>query len=228
MFQMQNLLYNVNLQSTKERLKKLNLEIPCLTSSCYLFDKADIDFYLKEGQEYIDLAQKLGTPFVRVLGDRNPEPGERIDVDFVERNLSNLAKYADGKGVKILIETNGVFANSDVMQSLIRKIGSSNIGVLWDVHHPFRFMNESVEKTYSTLKDYIGFVRVKDSVNVDEKVKYRMMGYGDVPVGQAISLLKDGGYNGYVSLEWVKRWCIDLEEPGVVFSHFINYMRNLI
>ncbi len=36
------------------------------------------------------------------------------------------------------------------------------------------------------------------------------------------------GYVGYVSLEWVKRWNPDLQEPGVVFSHFVSYMGYLI
>jgi len=219
---------NTNIEKTKERLNKLKLDIPCLTSSCYLFDKSKIDSHLKEGREYIDLAQKLGTPFVRVLGDANPRPGEGVDVNFVAENLSILTGCADGKNVKVLIETNGVFANSDVLLNLIKKVDSPNLGVLWDVHHPFRFMNEPVEKTYKTLKDYINFVHVKDSVAVEGKVEYKMMGCGDVPVRDALSLLKDGGYSGYVSLEWVKRWCMDLEEPGVVFSHFINYVRNLI
>ena len=38
-------------------------------------------------------------------------------------------------------------------------------------------------------------------------------------------MLKDGGYDGFYSLEWVKRWDTTLEEPGIVFAHFANYMR---
>ena len=62
----------------------------------------------------------------------------------------------------------------------------------------------------------------------DGKVEYRMMGYGDVPVFDALKLLREGGYEGYISLEWVKRWCPDLQEPGIVFAHYATYMRYLI
>jgi sugar phosphate isomerase/epimerase len=220
-----------NLKATTERLSKLKLEIPCITSSCFLFDKENIDSYLSEGKDYVDLAEKLGVKYVRVLGDANPEPSNNIDVidiDFVAENLSTLSKYANGKNVKILIETNGVFADSNRVLELIAKVNNSNIGVLWDVHHPYRFMKETVEKTYQALKEYIMFVHIKDSKIEDGKVKYKMMGYGDIPVREALQLLKKNGYQGYVSLEWVKRWYMDLEEPGVVFSHYINYVKKLI
>jgi sugar phosphate isomerase/epimerase len=218
---------SANIRSTIERLSKLKLEIPCLTSSCYLFDKSNIEMVLKEGREYIDLAQKLGTPFVRVLGDSSPEPGDGVDADFVAKNLSALAEYGSVKSVKILIETNGIFSNSDEMLKLLKMADNPNIGVLWDIHHPFRYAGEHVEKTYNTLKEYIQFIHIKDSLILDGKVIYKILGCGDVPVAEAISLLRNSGYNGYVSLEWVKRWCIELEEPGIVFSHFINHVKTL-
>jgi sugar phosphate isomerase/epimerase len=217
-----------NLQNTKDRLKKLKLSIPCLTSACYLYDKANIFTYLKEGKEYIDLAEKLEVPYIRVLGDRNPEPDLETDFDFVAENLSILSEYAENKNVKLLIETNGIFSDSDLMLKLVNKLGSGRVGVLWDIHHPFRFYNEPVEKTYNTLKEYIKFVHIKDSLIENGKIKYKMMGHGDVPVKEAILLLKQNNFEGFVSLEWVKRWCIDLEDPGVVFSHSVNFIKDII
>jgi sugar phosphate isomerase/epimerase len=217
-----------HITETKARMTRLGLEIPCLTSACYLFNKSNIDFYIQEGKDYIDLAQKMDIPFIRVLGDANPEPGTDVDVEFVVQNIRTLAKYAEGKKVKVLIETNGIFADSYKMLELINRVDSPNVGVLWDIHHPFRYMNESVEKTYDILKNHIMFVHIKDSVEDSGKVKYKMLGYGDVPVKEAVGLLKNNKYDGFVSLEWVKRWCMDLEEPGIVFSHYVNYVKELI
>ena len=216
-----------SISGTIERMARLGLEIPCLTSSCCLFDKEKIDSYINEGKDYIDLAHRLGTPYIRVLGDVNPEPSECIDIDFVAENLLTLAKYAGDKNVMVLIETNGVFADSNLMLKLIKQISNPNIGVLWDIHHPYRYMGEAVKDTYQNLKDFIKLVHVKDSVIDKDRIKYRMLGHGDVPVREALVLLKQQDFKGYVSLEWVKRWCIDLEEPGVVFSHFINYFKSI-
>ncbi|MCX7745518.1 MAG: sugar phosphate isomerase/epimerase [Clostridia bacterium] len=216
-----------NIGKTKDRLHKLSLEIPCLTSSCYLFEKSNIDFFIEEGKDYVDLANRLGTPYVRVLGDSDPAPERDIDFDFVASNLSTLSDYAEGKNVKVLIETNGFFADSNQMLKMMEKVKSPNLGVLWDIHHPFRFANEPVKETYSKLKNYIQFIHIKDSSIENGKVKYKMMGHGDIPVKEVLLLLKENQYSGYVSLEWVKRWCMDLEEPGVVFSHFANYIHDI-
>lgn len=216
------------IQDTLERLKKMKLEIPCLTSSCFLFDKQNEDVYMKEGKDYIDLAHQMKVSFVRVLGDRTPEPRGEVDIDYVAGNLWLLAKYAETKGVKVLVETNGIFADSNKLLELIEKVDSPSVGVLWDVHHPYRHINEPVATTYEALKDYISFVHIKDSVIENSELKYKMLGHGDIPVKEAISILKANGYEGYLSLEWVKRWSIDLEEPGIVFSQFANYIKHLI
>ena len=44
---------------------------------------------------------------------------------------------------------------------------------------------------------------------------------------QRAEFLLEKGYEGYFSLEWVKRWDFTLEEPGIVFAHYANYMRKL-
>ncbi|NSW91856.1 MAG: sugar phosphate isomerase/epimerase [Firmicutes bacterium] len=217
-----------NLENTKSRLSNLGLEIPCLTSPCNLSDKCNIDAVIKEGKEYINLAAKLGVPYVRMLGDPNPHPEENIDFNFTVENLSIMTDYAGSKKVKVLMETNGKYADSNIMLQLIDTVNSPSVGVLWDIHHTYRFFSEPVTDTYNALGKYIEFIHIKDSIMINGQVKYKMMGYGDVPVKEALLLLKNNGYKGYVSLEWVKRWCTDLEEPGIVFSHFINYVRQIL
>lgn len=215
------------IELTKKIIAKIGIEIPCISSACLLFDKENIEKQLQEGFDYIELANMLGTPYVRVLGDAKPQPGE-VDIDFVAQNLVKLVERANLNGVKLLIETNGVFANSDVLKALMKTVNSSSVGVLWDVHHPIRFYNEKVEYTYENLKDYICFLHVKDSLVIDGIIRYKMTGNGDIPIKAVIRLLKENNYKGYISIEWIKRWCTDLEEPEIVFSHFAGYMQGLI
>ncbi len=216
-----------NAEKTKLRLKSLGLEIPCLTSSCYLFE-ADDRNAIKEGTDYILLAEELGVPYVRVLGDRDPAPGTGIDDNIVSDNLARLAEFAGQHGVTVLIETNGVYSDSGRLAALIEKTGHPNAQVLWDIHHPYRFAGEPVEKTYETLKNHIRMVHIKDSVMEQGKLKYKITGQGDVPVRVALKLLKSSGYTGYVSLEWVKRWNMELEDPGIVIPNFINFVKTVV
>src|SRR5699024_11307256 len=49
-------------------------------------------------------------------------------------------------------------------------------GALWDVHHPYRFNDESIAQTIANLGGKIKYVHLKDSVIEKGKVSYRMMG----------------------------------------------------
>lgn len=215
-----------NIENVKSRLDSLNLKIICLTTACYLFDKERSRTVISEGKEYIDLAYALNVPYIRVLGDEAPQPGNDIDDSFVAQQLRILSDYASNKNVTVLIETNGVFADSNRLLKLIETVNRDNVRVLWDVHHTFRFFGETPAYTYNLLGKYICYLHVKDSVvNNEGKITYKMMGYGDLPLVDTIRILKENGYDGYVSLEWVKRWYSDLEEPGVVFMQYISYMK---
>lgn len=218
----------VNIDKTKSILNEKGIEISCLTSAGYLFDQESIEKHMKESIDYIFLAQKLGVKYVRVLGDEQPYPGNNIDIDFVAANLIELAQYADGRDVEVLLETNGVFADSSVMLNIMEKVSKPNVGVLWDIHHPFRYMNEPIADTYNRLRNYIKHVHIKDSIMEDGKVIYKMVGYGDVPINDALNLLKSDDYTGHISLEWVKRWNNDLEAPAIAFPHYMNYVKKHI
>ena len=200
------------LPKTLEKLGEKNLEIPMLTSGAVLGDPEKVAAYVAEAKEYLDLAEKLGTPYVRVLISPDTFPKESDDLECCKRAYGELCDYATGRQVTPLIETNAALADTGVLREFLQDVGRENMGVLWDIHHPFRYFGEAPRTTY----DNIG------------KVEYRMMGYGDVPVFDSMKVLHDGGYQGYVSLEWVKRWCPDLQEPGIVFSHFASYMNYLL
>ena len=68
---------------------------------------------LDEGRRYIDLAQALGVPYVRVFGDKlvPGEPREKTVARIVE-GLRTLGAHAKGSGVTVLIESHGDFTRS--------------------------------------------------------------------------------------------------------------------
>ena len=217
------------IQATQSKLRDLGLDIVCLTSACYLYDSEHLDTYIEEGKAYIDLATQLNVPYVRVLGDQNPQPSETVDDNIVADALNQLCAYASGKGVTVLIETNGVYADTRRLAKLLNTVSQKQIGVLWDVHHPYRYFQETPEQTYQNVGPYIRYVHLKDSIlKEDGSLQYKMMGYGDLPIKEAVKVLRKNGYDGYLSLEWVKRWYSDLEAPGVVFMQYINYMKKII
>lgn len=215
-----------NLSKTKELLASKNINISLLATGACVSDSNHIESVFGEAMVYTDLAQKLGVKYIRIMITNKPYP-EKADFDAAVYAFQRICDYADKKGIIPLIETNGILADSAVMKEFIESVNRKNSGVLWDIHHPYRYFNETPEYTYSNIGKYIKYVHIKDSVMENDKVKYKILGKGDVPVQEALKLLKDNGYDSYVTLEWVKRWCPDLEDAGVVFSHFANYVKNL-
>jgi len=216
------------LAATIEKLKSGHMVIPMLTSGCDLSDRENKGKNIAEGKNYIDLAVKLGAQYIRVLGDTDPAPAGYIDVSFVKNSYLELCEYAQDKNVLVLMETNGVFADSKVMRCFMENVNHPNAGVLWDVHHPWRFFHEIPEDTAAAIGNFVKYLHIKDSVMKNGKVNYRMLGYGDVPVLDCLKQMSSLGFDGFVSLEWVKRWNPDLQEPGVVFSHYKSYMEYLL
>jgi sugar phosphate isomerase/epimerase len=213
-----------NARMTMERLKKAGMEIPMLTSGACLGAPGDTECFVQEAKDYIDLAARLSVPFVRVMISSYPDPRPEDNVLQAKGLYDKLCSYAKGTGVSVLIETSGSLADSKSLRNFMNGTDPETAGVLWDLHHPFRFYHENPAETYANIGQWVKYMHVKDSVIQNGQVAYRMMGYGDVPVFDALRLLEDNGYQGYVTLEWVKRWCPDLQEPGIVFAHFANYM----
>lgn len=212
------------LPGTIKKLNELRLEIPCLASGCCLNDASGHDSNIEEITQYINLAVQLRTPYIRLLADRDPEPVSDIDDDYVISIIRELAAVAEGTNVTLLVETNGVYSDTKRLRRLLDKIGSEHVAALWDIHHPYRYMGESPEETTRNLGDYIKHIHVKDSVMVNGMPEYKLMGEGDMPLKLVFTALNEINYKGYISLEWVKRWANHLQDAGIVFPHFANYM----
>jgi len=211
------------IDSTMERFANAGLAVSMFTSSAVVGDEKG----KAEAIDYIDLAYKANVPFVRVMISQNAEP-EETDVARAAIAYSEICEYASDKNVCPLIETNGIFADSAVLAKFIKEIDCKNKGILWDINHPVRFFGEKAEQTYENIGEYVKYLHIKDSVQKNGKIEYRMTGHGDLPVAEILRLLSKDSFDGFLSLEWTKRWLPELQEPGIVFSHYINHMRDIL
>ena len=214
------------LAETKARLGSLRLAIPCLTSACSLGQAETNAAAMADATEYIRTAATLGTPYVRVMCESTAAPQSAVDEELVKRSLRELGALAASSGVTVLLETNGHYAKSERMAALFDEIGADGLGVLWDVHHPYRFFGESPEHTVGLLGEWIRYVHIKDSIVSDGTIRYKMLGQGSLPIPSFMQSLNDIGYDGWYTLEWVRRWDMSLEEPGIAFAHYISFMRD--
>ena len=54
-----------------------------------------------------------------------------------------------------------------------------------------------------------------------------LLGEGEVPVREQLQALRQYGYEGYVSVEWEKKWRPELAGPEVAIPHFAEWFRQL-
>ena len=210
--------------STALEISKLRIEIPCLSTGCCLklADKAEENF--REIKTYIDVASSIGTKYIRVLADLEPAPAGEVDDELISCEIKKLVPYAEEKGVTMLIESNGVYSDTKRLNSLLNMVASDYVAALWDTHHTVRFGGETPEQTLQNLGAYIKHVHVKDSKADGNNISYRLMGEGDMPFGEIFDALRCINYEGYVSLEWVKRWAPELCDAGIILPQFIDFM----
>ncbi len=215
-----------NRAATREKLAAKSLSVSCVSSGASLSDVA----HRKEAKEdvlrCVKLAADLGSAYVRVLGDCGAAPSSEVDDAAVAAALRELAPAAEEAGVTLLVETNGAFADTARLAALLSEVAHDSVAALWDVHHPYRFFGESGAKTVENLGARIKYVHIKDSVFENGALSYKLMGEGDLPVGEMIAALDSINYEGFLSLEWVKSYIPDLENAAIVFPHFVNYMRS--
>lgn len=218
-----------NIDKTIKILKEKGLEICCLDTSCSFHNADTFDKYINEGKETIDLAQKLGVSYIRIFGNEISDLTKKEEIiNRVAKALGMLGDYADNKNVKVLLETHGDFANSNNILGVFVKVKSDNVGILWDINHPYKAFEEPIKYTFEKLKPYIKHAHLKDSVGPGKNAKLCLVGMGDLPITEAIELLKQAKFNGWVSLEWEKGWHLDLEEPEIALPSYIKYMKELI
>jgi sugar phosphate isomerase/epimerase len=211
-------------------LKSRNLKISDLGSSVQLHhaDAATRAKHLDDGRRFIDLAQKLQAPYVRVFGDKLVEGEQKsVTVARIAQGMRELAAHAKGSGVAVVIESHGDFTDSPTLLDLLQQSGDGT-GLLWDTHHTVVAGKETPAETFARLGRFVKHTHIKDSVPAGTDRKYVLTGTGEVPIREIVRTLVAGGYTGYYCFEWEKVWHPDIDEPEVAIPHYAKTMREYL
>ena len=212
-------------------LKALGLTISDLGASARMHE-ADPKVraaQMDEGKRFIDLAHKLGAPYVRVFGDRVPQGETKAaTIPRVIDGLRTLGEHAKGSGVGVIIESHGDFADSPALGEILKGAAMPNVALLWDAHHTVVLGKETPAQTHKMLGSYVRHTHLKDSVAKGTERQYVLTGRGDVPVKDTVEVLVRNGYNGYYCYEWEKAWHPEIEEPEIAFPHYAQLMREYL
>jgi sugar phosphate isomerase/epimerase len=223
-----------NRKGTLEKFRRAGLDIVILSTSVKFNspDKSEREKNLQDGIAHTDLAAAMGVDKIRVYGGPIPESVDRETAHgWVVEGFKKLCDHGGRKGVYVAIETHDDYTSTSVVKEIVERVDNEYMRVLWDVHHPFRMRGESMQESWNNIGRYVVHTHFKDSYRSDEEklgYKYTFLGEGDVPNLQAIQLLKDGGYDGFLSLEWEKAWHDYLPDAHVAFPKFVEKMREYL
>ena len=208
---------------TVKLMEEKGLRFVDLGSSATLHfkDAATRQKNLDDGRRFIDLAQQINCPYIRVYGNNFPKEQDRNEtMDLVITGLTELGNHAKASGVKVLMDTHGDFVKIADLEKIMQATAHPNVGLIWDISNMWTVTKEPPAEAYKVLKKYIHHTHIKDAAMVDGKLQYKFLGQGEVPIFEAMDILVEDGYKGYYSYEWEKLWHPELAEPELALADY--------
>ncbi len=201
---------DADVKSVYHKLYDYKIKISCIDMASDISTDGEKAF--AELTKCISVAKALGVPYVRLKAS-----GEEGVREFFEKALV----LAEENKVTLLVETSGIYADTNKLRDLLISYSNDNIAALWDLHYPYRVNGESPEKTVTNLGAYIKHIHIKDSVNESE---YSLIGEGTLPIEKFVEALRSINYDGFVSIEWNPEWDREIDQPEIIFPHYVSYM----
>ena len=198
-------------RATARDLRSKNLQIPVLDTT---IDISEAEDHVAQVKDLIDLAVEIGAENVSVKAHHDNE-------ESIRATLAALVDYATERKVSVLLETTGIYADTERLVKMLDEFASDYIAALWDVHHPVRDFEEKPAITIRNLGAYVRHVHMRDST---DDGAFNLVGEGTLPIADVMRALASVNYDGFVSIECEPTWIEDLDDPSVIFPYYVNYM----
>lgn len=138
--------------------------------------------------------------FNALYGNRLEGVAPQEQDELAVENLALAAQAVDRIGGTVLVEP---VSGADIYPlktaadavAVMDKVGEKNLGLLFDVYH-LRTNGDDVDAARQQYADRIGHVQVADAPGRDQP------GTGEAPIRRWIEDLTNGGYDGWIGLEY--------------------------
>lgn len=176
-------------------------------------------------KQHVDLLHRMGIKHMRHDVTAFTLPKEQMTIEWFEANLHlmvegsrRIADYAAQFGITTTLENHGFSAQaSDRVQRVLLSVNRPNFKTTLDVGN-FLCVDENPLVGVKKNLPYASLVHVKDfyvrpfyehpgegdwflTAN-DNFLRGAILGQGDLPMREIIKLIKQSGYDGYITLEF--------------------------
>lgn len=180
-----------------------------------------LDDEIAATKKWIDRAALMGAPHIRVFAGNIPRDltktltRDQADKIVIE-SLKVCGDYAAKRGIFLGLENHDSIGSAATLIPMVEAVGNPWVGINLDSGN---FRTEDPYKDFAECVPY--------SLNVQLKVEL-----GHAPAGQPkkpadlarfIKILKDGGYQGWVALEYEAK-----EDPAVAVPRVLGELKKLV
>ena len=203
--------------------EEIGVTLCCLATSCTLaIPGEELATKISEAKRVIDLANKIQCCAIRVFGGNLPDELSREKAtDTLKQSLTQLATYAKGSNVYVCLETHDDWCDPFIVSEVAKESGCA---VNWDIMHTILTAKSQPEDSFKLLKPYIRHIHVHDGIRNNEERRLVPIGKGEVDHSIPIKLLKESGYSGFISGEWIgwEPWEIHLPRELELLKNLEN------
>lgn len=217
-----------SVQNIKRMFDKAGMKVGCIMgySNFTQTNPAELQTAIDNAIKFCKVAKDLSCPTLRIFCGELKQDRD-AGLRQIIASIKKITPHAADAGVKLAIETHDDWCKGANLMKVFSGVNSPALGVCWDIANAF--FVEPLEETHKLIKDHIAHVHFKDAGRKpDGKVHSMLPGTGEVDMLMGLKLLKQGGYDGWLSFEWEKKWEPDLAEPEVAFPHYMKHAQGLM
>lgn len=237
----------------KNTAERLGLTIVALTPYNSRFNDLDKSVQEKEESDIrrcIEAAAYLGAKYIRIYGGNyaagDTDPDGKKWAALVE-SMRRLGDEAEKHSVKLVIENHFNTMTVSAKQSidLSREINHPAVGILYDQANLTFTGQEDYQTAIPLQTEKVYYMHVKDlkfkenqtgfiSSDVshpkeeERNVITRIVGEGELDWPGILRMVKEHGYDGWLSLEYERRWHPDdIPDASIGMKKCVEYLRTL-
>ena len=218
------------LAGARKLIADRGLDIACVGTSCrfHFPDTQERRRWVDEGRRMAELAAALGSPGIRVFGDKI-QPGADRDSTrgWIADGIRHLAEEIRESGVEVWLETHGDFASSAETMQILRHLGDPSVGVVWDPANALSDGGEQPIGIAGVFGSALRHVHLRDLNCREGKWEPVLTGEGRLPLREIVTELRKNNYADFISFEWEKKWRPELAEPEIAIPQFAEWFRQL-
>ena len=178
-------------QEIKRRMADAGMATSCISTSVRYEspDRAERAKNIQRAKQFVELAADIDCGRIRTFGNNFPKGLEKEEVvKYVGESLREVAEFSADYNVDVLLEMHGDFYYWEYCLNAVKTADHPNVAINYNSDNR-DLVDGSVAQTHRHVAGYLRHVHMHDLADPN------------FPYKELFQLLKDDGYDGYLSLE---------------------------